>query len=242
MRKKILFKDEEIAKELEWIIESRGYHQGDKLPSERELAESFGVQRDTIRNALDILIRKGTLSLVPRQGYYVAFRHMEFNVNDFNSVKETLESFGRKSRTEMLSFETVESDAKLYEKTLLPEGTPCYRISRLRYYDERPVSLERSFIVAEHAPGLKDGDLAMKKVADVMRKRYGISLSYSHQRVTQVFATDEEAELLDVSKGEPLMRYEGMVYDKQDRFIEFFDNLIHIEYLELRITEQGADQ
>lgn len=61
MRKRILFKDEEISREIERRIREERLKEWDRLPSERQLAEEFGVQRDTVRSALEILIKKGVL-------------------------------------------------------------------------------------------------------------------------------------------------------------------------------------
>ena len=52
---KLLNKDEFIANEIRYMFIERKYKEGDKLPSERELAEQFGVQRATIREAYQIL-------------------------------------------------------------------------------------------------------------------------------------------------------------------------------------------
>ncbi len=43
-----------LSKEIEYMLEAEGYKEKQKLPSERELAEYFGVQRLTIRAALQI--------------------------------------------------------------------------------------------------------------------------------------------------------------------------------------------
>ena len=126
MRKRILFKDEEISREIERRIEAERLNEGARLPSERELAEDFGVQRDTIRCALEILLKKGVLVKKPRQGYYVALRRIEFDLNNFRSVKKSIEKVGRESKAVLLTFEKLSMSEKLSEKTLLPEGTLCY--------------------------------------------------------------------------------------------------------------------
>ena len=86
MRKRILFKDEEISREIERQIRERLLKEWDKLPSERRLAEDFGVQRDTVRSALEILVKKGVLVRRPRRGYFVAPRRIEINLNHIRSI------------------------------------------------------------------------------------------------------------------------------------------------------------
>ena len=92
MRKRILFRDEEISREIERRISEDRLKEGDKLPSERQLAEKFGVQRDTVRCALSILIKKGVLIKVPRQGYFVASKRIEINLSNFRTIRREVES------------------------------------------------------------------------------------------------------------------------------------------------------
>ncbi len=49
----------------------RGPATGKMIPPERELAERFGVARNTVRKALEILGREGWLKDVPRQGHVI---------------------------------------------------------------------------------------------------------------------------------------------------------------------------
>lgn len=69
MRKKVLTLDAVIAGEIEYAIENNEYAEGDRLPAERKLAEEFGVQRGTIRNALGILGDRGVIIAKERSGH-----------------------------------------------------------------------------------------------------------------------------------------------------------------------------
>ena len=51
------------------------------------------------------------------------------------------------------------------------------------------------------------------------------------------YADDMEAELLRVSKDEPLIRYDGMIYDRKDRLIEYFDNVVMPDNIEFHIRD-----
>lgn len=60
-----------IFKELKQMIVSGRYHVGYRLPTEPELAEQFGVARNTLRQALKNLADEGLLERLPRQGTFV---------------------------------------------------------------------------------------------------------------------------------------------------------------------------
>lgn len=237
MRKRILFKEEEIAREIILLIENARLKEGDRLPAERQLAEEFGVQRDTVRCALDFLLNKGVIIKRPRQGYYVAQKKIEINLNNFGSILKEVERVGFSNRALLLSYEMISMGEKLSDITHLPVGTLCYQIFRIRYGIDKPISIERSYLITEHVPGLRRDELEKQPLISLLKSRYGISLARVHQRITQVYGDDTEAELLRVKKDKPLIRYEGLLYDKRDRLINYFDNVIIPDSLEFHIRD-----
>ena len=55
MKKNLLTLDVALSKEIKYMLKEEHYLPGDKLPSERKLAELFHVQRLTVRGALNHL-------------------------------------------------------------------------------------------------------------------------------------------------------------------------------------------
>ncbi len=237
MRKHILFKDEEISRELERRIKAEHLVEGDRLPPERQLAEEFGVQRDTVRCALEILLKKGVLRKKPRWGYYVAPDRIELNLMDFSSVKKEIERIGFKGRAIMLNYEMISMSKRLSEITKLPEGTLCFQMLRIRYDSERPISLEKSYLIAELVPDMSLIELEQRTLASILKNNYGITLVSAHHRITQVYADEIAAELLRINKNEPLVRYEGLLFDRRDRLIEYFDNVVLPDSIEFHIRD-----
>ena len=235
VRKKILFKDEEISLELQYQIETKRLREGCRLPSERQLAEEFGVQRNTVRSALGILLKKGVLVKKPRQGYFVAPKRVELNIKDLSSIKKDIADIGNKYRTIVLNFEKISLDRELAEKTGLPEGSICYQILRLRYDEDRPISIERSYLIADRTPDLTREEVTQKPSSSILRQKYGISLGSLQQKIAHVYSNGMESVLLKTSRGEPLIRYEGMIYDKKGCLVEFFNNVILADGIEFRV-------
>ncbi|USQ68919.1 GntR family transcriptional regulator [Companilactobacillus allii] len=59
---------------------------GDKLPSERTMAQNFGVSRSVVNNGLKELSRLGFIKVVPRQGNYIAKFNEDGNLETFNII------------------------------------------------------------------------------------------------------------------------------------------------------------
>ncbi|MFN2198201.1 MAG: FadR/GntR family transcriptional regulator [Anaerolineales bacterium] len=97
---------EQIVAQIEARILSGELQSGDKLPSERELAEQFGVSRTAIREAMKALTQSGLVEILPGRGTFVtdstssAVRHSldilvrvgnETGITDLLEVREILE-------------------------------------------------------------------------------------------------------------------------------------------------------
>lgn len=85
----------------------------DKLPSERDLIEEFGVSRPTIQKALSDLENERIIYRIPRQGSFVSDLRLRKSLNKLKSFAEDLRSTGDTPSTRLISFEIIEaSDRK----------------------------------------------------------------------------------------------------------------------------------
>lgn len=75
----------DIAHYLKNLIEEGEWKAGDKLPSENELTERFGVSRQTVRKAVGLLEEQGTVRRVRGSGTYVSFDRRE-NLEQRNRI------------------------------------------------------------------------------------------------------------------------------------------------------------
>ena len=226
MAKGVLTLDVLLSKEIEYDIQRGKYKEGDRLPSERCLALSFGVQRGTIRNALRILLDKGIIICRERAGYYIAPERVGFNLDSHISTKRVIEQMGKSTFVKLLTFEKIFVSKKMAIKTGLQEDSQVYRIMRLRYTGGVPMSIERSHVRCDMAPNLADEDVHNKSLYEALRKKHQIYMVRSEGKVTAVYANGLESELLNLKVAKPGMRYEALAYDRHDRLIEYFDDII----------------
>lgn len=226
MAKSVLTLDVLLSKEIEYDIESGKYGEGDRLPSERTLAEEYGVQRGTVRSALRILLDKGFVVCKERAGYYVAPERVNFSLDSHVSTKRVIEQMGKSTFVKLLTFEKVFVSKKMALKTGLNEDSQVYRIMRLRYTGGVPMSIERSHIRCDMAPNLTEEDVHNKSLYEALRKKHQIYMVRSEGKVTAVYANGLESELLNLKVAKPVMRYEALAYDRHDRLIEYFDDII----------------
>ena len=226
MRRTVLTHGAMLAKEIEYAIETGEYNEGDRLPSERAIAVLFGVQRGTVRSALGILTDKGMIISRARAGHFVAPSRITFDLDAYNSRKAVIEQMGKSTSVKLLTFEKINVNVKMSRETGWPVDTPVFRIMRLRYASGAPMGLERTHIKCELAPGLTEDDVNNKSLYDSLANKYNEYVNRAESKVTAVYANGLESELLNIKVDRSVMRYEGLVYDREERLIEYFDDII----------------
>lgn len=68
---------EQIVRQIQEAIRDDGLSEGDRLPTERELAETFGVSRSVVREAIKVLSAQGLVESRQGSGLYVRNRPIE---------------------------------------------------------------------------------------------------------------------------------------------------------------------
>ena len=63
---------EKTAQNLLEMIQEKGYGAGDKLPTEAELVETLGVGRNTVREALRILMSRNIVTIRQGSGTFIS--------------------------------------------------------------------------------------------------------------------------------------------------------------------------
>jgi GntR family transcriptional regulator, phosphonate transport system regulatory protein len=145
-----------IAEELRREIISGRQSAGAKLPSEGELAERFGVHRNTVRQAVAALAAEHLVVSRRGSGTFVA-EHTVF-VHRIGARTRFSDSLGRRgSRAGRLLEAAVEPEppAEIAERLALG-GRPALRLEDVQAIDGRPITRATHWFVADRVPGLAD--------------------------------------------------------------------------------------
>ena len=185
-------------------IDSGRWGPGDRLPTERELGESFGCSLVTVRRALDELVREGSIVRTRGRGTFVRERAIERELADLTSFTAEMALKGLTPRTETLSTEIVESTPSTAERLGIELGLPVYSIERLRIVGDEPLLLEHVFIPEHFFPGLLSIDLNTTSLYAHLSERYGVDLVGGHETLEPALPSDREARLLKQDRGEPV--------------------------------------
>jgi GntR family transcriptional regulator len=216
------------------------------IPTEDQLQKFYGVSRTTVRLALAKLVNEGYIRRQQGKGTYVNPRGLVAKgkpkpfSRDMFGVKSTTQiilAAGMKVRTEVLHFARELPSEDVAEKLGINEKDPVLHFERVRYADDRPLVLERSWIPAAQCPDLKREDIKGSLYL-VLFKKYHHHIAAAHQSLKAILASELDAQFLDLQIGEPVMLVHGVTYLNDGRAIEMQESHFRAESIEF-IIELG---
>lgn len=225
---KLMTLDLIVADEVKCMIEDGTLSIGDKLPSERELCERFNVQRLTLRSGLQMLEEEGLIYSIPRNGYYVANNRIQKSADNIVSTTSEIQTSNHKMETKIIKFVEREIDKYLYSEMKLPLGTRLYEIKRLRIIDDKPVSMDYSFIPKYTTPNLDKFNLENRSLYEILESEYGIILKKSIQNIIVVRAEENYCTDLGLTTEDHVVLQSGIVYDQNGELAEFSETYSRI--------------
>ena len=188
------------------LINSGTLRPGDRLGTERELAARLSVSRSTLRQVLAVLAEGGVVRRVPGRagGTFVAHAKVDRDLSVIVGLPEYLRRQGFVAGTQVLSATMSGADDIAAHNLAVPTGSLLIDIARIRLADGIPISLERVQLPAELFPGLLELPLG-GSIYDLLDSRYGIRPDEVVEHLEVAEATSDEAALLAVNAGAPLL-------------------------------------
>ena len=232
----------QLANILRAQIEDGAFSAHDAIPSERQLEEKYGLSRPTIRQAIDLLSRQGYLYRVHGKGTFVSPPKLQKGMLELTSFSEDMRSRGLKPGHKILEFGYVIPNLKVRRQLEIDDpNQKVLRIKRLRYGDDEPIGLQDSylnlgdkFVITREEMGESGSIYA------ILQEKFGIFPTEADETLEVTLATPEEAGLLEIPDGAPLLLNERTLWSQDRVAIEFVKILYRgdrYKYL-VRLTRQ----
>lgn len=208
---------------LQEIVSGR-LKEGDKLPSEAELAEQLDVSRATLREALGVLAEEGFIQKVHGIGSFVTqnARGTVAGIETLESFTETIRCRGHKAEDVVLNIAHVELEDEIAADLNPGKGRSSILIESMRLADGSPVIYCRDVLSAAL---LEEMDLDFVKthrsqhesLLDFLEQEAGVIPSYATLILTSEAAAETASQRLKVKLGTPLLCLSGIAYDSEHR-------------------------
>jgi GntR family transcriptional regulator len=193
----------QLNKALRGLMRSGRIAVGQRFLTEREIGVRFGVSRATANKALSNLVAEGVLEFRKGLGTFVRGQPLDYNLQSLVSFTGKARAAGLTPTTRLLRFDTLAAraaDRKVMELLRPKADALVYYMERLRLADQRPVILERRYVLAEFCPGLQAEEL-LGSLYDLWLEKYGLEIVGAEQTIQAVNLRGKDAELLGVARG-----------------------------------------
>lgn len=218
-----------LYKQLKDIIKQKiidgEFQPNQKIPSELQLSKMYNVSRITVRNAITELVDEDLLIKKQGKGTFVSIPKIEDNVLEDISFSLTCKINKVKPGSKIIKNVIKDANERDIAELNLHENDKVVYIKRIRYADDEPVILEHNFFPSKFAFLLNE-DLENQSLYEILNDKYGITRAKSKRTIEIITASEEEASLLAISKGEPLLLHREIVYDKNNNPIHRTKQLI----------------
>lgn len=195
-----------------------------KLPAERKLAESFDTTRVTLREALSLLEAEGRIFREDRRGWFISPAPLRYDPTQALNFTNRALSQNRQPKTELIAAKGGLADKQATRLLNLPPFSDVYRVDRVRYLEDRPVSYVTSYIRPEFFPNLLDFELSTS-LTDIYRDHFGVACHRVRYRISTSSLLGEMAQALRATSGTPTLVVERINYNQAGEQIDG-----HIEY------------
>lgn len=193
---------------------------GEQFPPERQLAETLGISRMTLRRAIDELVAKGVVRRRHGTGVFALGPKLDQPLAA-SSFTEDMLARGMRPGSRVLSFDTAAAGAHIARRLHLDAGEEVVAIVRLRLADEEPIALEELHVPSSLVPGLCAEDLENSSFYVLLRERFGISLNHSVQTIEPTLLDAAEAKHLGVDELSAALLFERASRGSGDVPFEF---------------------
>lgn len=199
-------------------IEDGEYLPGTAIPSENSLAKTFGINRITIRNAVDALANEGILKRVQGKGVFVVGRKNEFSIEEHGGfINDTTKNDSRVVIKE-LQKSVREAGNKYANKFDIEVEDEIVYIRHLYYIADTEVFIEEFFIPKTILPSIDSINTSVFSFKDVL-SFYGIKLKKMKQVLRIVKGNSKTRKLLNVPNKVALLLLECDFFNDEGNII-----------------------
>lgn len=213
-------------------IEEGEYLPGTAIPSENELSTIYGLNRQTVREAIKLLAKEGLLRRVAGKGVYVQLKaETQLEQKEFGfRLKEP-----RKQRRHVLK-RTLRPAGPYYGKKLdVDRSSYLFYIKQRILEGTQPLYIEEFYLPKDAFPGIEEIELMAFSIMEIFR-HYG-KVSFRTEQSLEIVSVDtKNGKLLGLSDGDPILLLERRDFDETGQPMAFFRYRTRGDVCDLRVS------
>ncbi|EKU96485.1 transcriptional regulator, GntR family [Leptolyngbya sp. PCC 7375] len=211
----------QIANDLRQEIQHKVYQVGGKLPSQQKLGVQFGVNRHTVRQAVEVLQEEGLLRVENGVGIFVATPPMKYTIGKRVRYNEMLEAQGYSARYQLLGLTRAVATRKVAERLDLEPGADIAQYDLLGLSNENPLIVTTSYFPLTILPNVLEKLPTFSSISKLLREVY----DYDHIRRRTLISSrpvkPKDAKLLQIAKNQHILLVQAINENQHGQAIEY---------------------
>jgi GntR family transcriptional regulator len=199
-----------LYRQLKWLIrhgiDGGRYQVGQRLPSENNLARSYGVSRHLVRQALSSLVTEGQVVARQGYGYYVNARRIRRELPVLTGYTAPMKDADPSSRVRVLHQQLTSEPKEIVASLTGRRDSRVFQIERLALLADEPVALLVDYFHPRFAEVLAAASLDDQPLYAFLERTSGIRPTRAPTVLRVEFASQRESSLLTIPEGSPLIR------------------------------------
>jgi GntR family transcriptional regulator, phosphonate transport system regulatory protein len=204
-----------IADQFEQAIAAGDYAADERLPSEIDIADRFGVNRHTVRRALAALAERGLVRSARGSGTYVAARRLSYPIGERTRFSEIVGIAGHEAGSRLLGHAVEPADGGIARRLEVAVGSEVVRLDILRSADRTPLCHAASRVVAARMPEAARIYRATRSMTATLAHFGVCDYRRANTSVTAAIGDAVDAARLRLSPGRPILVVDSVDIDER---------------------------
>ena len=195
----------QVADGIERGIADGRFAAGEKLPGEMEIAETYRVNRHTVRRALATLAERGLVRAERGSGTYVEAAKLAYPLRSRTRFSEIVGAGGHEPRGQLIDASEDVATRELARELGLKTGASLIRIESVRLADRTPICVSTTWLSATRFPDAGRVFATTRSMTKLLT-HYGIrDYRRGTTKITAAIADAADAARLDLALGRPVL-------------------------------------
>lgn len=181
----------------------------ERIPTERELSEVYGLSRTTVRQAINELVARGYVRRSQGRGTFVTKWTIPLNLHDLTSFSDDMRARGKAPSSRILSLGLDKPEAEVAEALEVKDKVA--KIERVRLADSKVIGLHTSFLPPEYLVSWEE--LEESSLYELLFRKFHLTLDVADETLEASSASESETQVLETEVGKPVLKIVRLSYD-----------------------------
>jgi len=208
------------------------YNQNDKIPTENELSNLYGVSRVTIREAVKELVKDNILEVIKGKGMFVKPITLTPlpGIDKVASFSNILSAKGLKTISKVLELKKSFADKRISKILSITKNSSVIYLKRVRYIENNPAVLTEAYLKYELCSDIIDINLNKNELFYSIEKILGIKIRSIKRIIETELSNDEQSDYLNIKKNSPVIYMQSFIYTEKNLLFGYIEDFFKKEF------------